>query len=87
MSTLPPPSTKFFPENSIERKVYDIVDNLSEYLPVVNDRNRLGFCLYKYVRGEGDHPDVLVKSSKLKIEGISEEKLAAKISEELKKIQ
>ena len=35
--------------------------------------------------GEGDAPEILVKSTKIKIEGITKEELAKKISEELKK--
>jgi len=37
--------------------------------------------------GEGDPPDILVQSSKLKIEGISPKELADKINEEVKKIK
>lgn len=87
MTSLTPPSTKQFPDDSIERKVYNIVEGLSEYLPVVNDRNRLGFALYKYMTGEGDHPEKLVKTTKVKIEGISAEELAKKISSEIEKIK
>ncbi len=86
MTTLPPPSTKNFPEDSIEKKVYNIVESLSEYLPILNDRNRLGFSLYKFIKGEGDSPEILVNSSKIKVEGITKEELAAKIKSELNKI-
>ena len=87
MSTLPPPKTKEFPESSLEKKVYGIVSSLSSYLPVANDRNRLGFGLYKYMSGEGDPPEVLVKTSKLRLEGITVQELAKKISQELEKIK
>jgi len=87
MATLPPPETKLFPEDSIEKKVYNLVEQFSEFLPVANDRNRLGFSLYKYVVGEGDAPAVLVKSTKVKIEGITPEELAAKLSVEIEKIK
>ena len=87
MTTLTPPETKFFPDDSIEKKVYNLVEQFSEYLPVANDRNRLGFSLYKYVIGEGDEPAVLVKSTKVKIEGISPEELAQKLSTEVRKIK
>ena len=86
MTTLPPPNTKEFPNSSTEKKVYNIVNLFSEHLPITNDRNRLAFGLYKYLSGEGDPPEVLVASSKLTIEGISQEDLANKIAEELKKI-
>ena len=87
MSTLPPPKTKKFPEDSLEKRVYQIVEGLSEYVPIMNDRNRLGFNLYKYMQGEGDSPDILVKTSKIKVKGISLEELAEKIKNELEKIK
>ena len=87
MTTLPPPGVNPAPEQSIEKKVYDIVDKFKDHLPVVNDRYRLGFTLYKFVKGEGDPPEVLVKSTKIKLEGISEAEFAKKLSEELKSLQ
>lgn len=87
MTTLPPPKVKQFPDDSLEKMVYNLVDSLRDYLPVMNDRNRLAFSLYKYLKGEGDEPLVTVKNNKLKIVGISEEQLAQKIDEELKKIK
>ncbi len=87
MSTLPPPNTKKFPESSQEKKAYNLVEQFAEYLPVANDRNRLGFGLYKYLEGEGDPPEVLLRSLKLKIEGITIDELAKKISDELERIK
>jgi hypothetical protein len=87
MSTLPPPVTKKFPEDSLESKVYSIVDNLREYIPVMNDRNRLGFGLYKYMKGEGDRPEILVKTSKLDIKNISPDELVEKINTALSKLK
>jgi hypothetical protein len=37
------------------------------------------------MKGEGDKPEIIVKNAKLKIEGISAEELAKRISEELAK--
>ena len=87
MTTLPPPSTKKFPEDSLESKVYKIVEDLKEYLPITNDRNRLGFCLYLFMKGEGDKPEVLVKNLKLTINNISEMDLTSRIDSELQKIK
>ena len=87
MGTLPPPATKSFPDDSVEKKVYDIVEKFSDFLPVMNDRNRLGFSLYKYVKGEGDSPEILVNSLKIKVDGLSLEELAAKINSELEKLK
>lgn len=87
MSTLPPPKTREFPESSQEKIAYNLVEQFAEYLPITNDRNRLGFGLYKYLEGEGDPPEVLLRSSKLKIEGITIDELAKKISSELEKLK
>ena len=87
MSTLPPPATQNFPDSSIEKKCYDIVDKYKEYIPIMNDRNRLGFNLVKFVQGEGDAPEVLVKSTKIKLEGISQKDLAVKLNEDLKTVK
>ncbi|MBA4320332.1 MAG: hypothetical protein C0412_18195, partial [Flavobacterium sp.] len=61
MSTSAPSPVRQFPENSIEKKVYSFVDTFAQYIPVPNDRNRLSFCLLKYLKGEGDKPEILVK--------------------------
>jgi hypothetical protein len=87
MATLKPPETKKFPNDSLESQVYAIVENLNEFLPIPNDRNRLGFNLYKYMKGEGDSPEIIVKNAKLNIVGISEEELAAKIKSGLESIK
>jgi hypothetical protein len=87
MTTLPPAGVKPFPEDSVEKKIYNLVEAYSEYLPVPNDRNRLAFSLYKYVMGEGDNPKILVKSTKVKIAGISAEELGNKLNTEIEKIK
>jgi len=87
MSTLPPPKIKEFPDSSLEKKVYSIVNSFVDYLPIANDRNRLGFGLYKYMSGEGDPPEILIQTSKLKLEGISVKEFAKKINLEIEKIK
>lgn len=87
MTTLPPPGTNEFSESSIEKKVYNIVEMFNDNIPIGNDKNRLGFGLYKYMMGEGDPPEILLKSSKIKIEGITLEELAVKINAKLKEIK
>lgn len=87
MSTLPPPKTKEFPDSSLEKKVYRIVNSLDSYLPIANDRNRLAFGLYKFMTGEGDSPEILIQTSKLKMVGVTPEELAKKISTEIEKIK
>jgi hypothetical protein len=86
MTTLTPPGTMEFPENSVEKKVYNIVEQFSNYIPITNDKNRLGFGLYKFVKGEGDSPKILLRSAKIKVVGIPIDELAEKIDSELKKV-
>ena len=87
MTTLPPPKVKKAPEDSLESKVYAMVETFKEYIPTPNDRNRLSYCLFKYLNGEGDAPKILLKTSKINYEGISKEELAKKLDEELSKIK
>ena len=86
MSTLPPPEVQKSPESSLEKKAYNIVESFKEYLPIANDRNRLGFNLYKYLKGEGDHPSIIVKNAKVQINGISEKELTDKLTAAIDKI-
>ena len=55
MTTLPGPKTVDFPENSLEKQVYSVAEDLKEYLPVPNDRNRLGYMLFKFFNKQGDY--------------------------------
>ncbi|MCU7496980.1 MAG: hypothetical protein HF314_06575 [Ignavibacteria bacterium] len=87
MTTLPPPSVKPFPEDSLEKQVYNIVEKFKENIPIMNDRNRLGYNLVKYMSGEGDSPEILVKSTKIKIVGMTREELAQKLNTELKAVK
>lgn len=87
MTTLPPPRVKEFSADSVEKKVYNVVESFAQYIPLPNDRNRLGYCLYKYLKGEGDKPKVALKSAKINIEGIETAELAKKLDEELNKIK
>jgi len=86
MTTLTPPGTIEFPESSLEKKVYNIVEGFSEYIPITNDKNRLGYCLFKFMKGEGDSPKVALRSAKIKVVGIAMDDLAQKIDAELKNI-
>jgi hypothetical protein len=86
MTTLPPPGTIEFPKTSLEKKVYSVVESFSEFIPVTNDKNRLGYCLFKFMKGEGDPPKVTLRSAKINVVGISIDSLAEKIDIELKKV-
>lgn len=87
MGTLPPPATEQFSGNTWEKKVYNIVDGLCDYLPIANDRNRLGFGLYKLMTGGGDNPAELVLNLKLTIKGTTEKELVKMIESEISKLK
>jgi len=47
----------------------------------------LGMRYLKYITGEGDEPIITLKSTKVKVEGISLQELAKKITIEIDKIK
>ncbi|MCX8057276.1 MAG: hypothetical protein N3F03_06705 [Ignavibacteria bacterium] len=75
MTSLPPAPVKPYPEDSIEKKAYGIAESLSQFLPIMNDRNRLGFNLYRHLKGEGDDIPTIVKTNKFTIENITKDEL------------
>ncbi len=87
MTTLPPPKVKKAPADSLESKVYSLIENYREYIPITNDRNRFAYCMVKYLNGEGDAPVIALKTAKINVEKISLEYLAKKLDQELAKIK
>ena len=87
MTTKAPSAVKLFPEDSIEKKVYSIVEKFNENIPEPNERNRLAFALLGYLRGEGDEPLTTVKNNKLNLKNITIKELADKLENELAKIK
>lgn len=87
MTTLPPPSMKKSDENSLEKQVYNLVEELKDYITIPNDRYRLAYNLIKYLEGEADIPEILIKSTKVEYINISEADLVLKINEGLSKIK
>lgn len=87
MTSLPPAPVKPYPENSIEKIAYKIAESLSNYLPIMNDRNRLGFNLYRHLKGEGDDIETIVRTNKFTIENISLEELVDLIKQKIQEVQ
>lgn len=87
MTSLPPAPVKPFPDESIEKKAYKIAESLSEYLPIMNDRNRLGFNLYRHLKGEGDDIETIVRTNKFTIEKISREELINLIRQKIVEVK
>ncbi len=80
MSTKPASPVKEFSAETMEKKVYNLVESFKEFLPIDNDRNRLAYGVIQYLLGDSDAPEVLLRSSKVKIEGIEYSELASKLS-------
>ena len=87
MTTLSGPKVKKAPEDSLESKIYSMVENYKEFVPIANDRNRLSFCLYKFKIGEGDEPKITLKNAQIGVSGISIPDFAQKLDDELNKIK
>ncbi len=87
MATLPPSPVKKFSENSLEKKVYSMIETLEDKIPLMNDRNRLAFSLLNYLNGHGDAPNITVKNNKLTLNNISESELAKIIESKLAEIK
>lgn len=86
MTTLPPAQVQRFKDDSLEKKVYSIAEELKDYLPLPNDRNRLGFNLYKKFKGEGDDVSTIVRTNRFTIQNISKEELIQLIEEKISNI-
>lgn len=54
MTTKPPASVKEADPNSSLKKIYTMVEDFKDIIPVTNERYRLAFCLNKYLNGEAD---------------------------------
>lgn len=46
------------------KKIYNMVEELKDIIPVMNDRYRLGFCLNRYYTGESGSIKEAVQSAK-----------------------
>ncbi len=87
MTTLPPSSVKKFSETTLEKKAYNLAESFSEYIPIPNDRNRLGFNIYRNLAGEGDSPETIIKTGKYKLQGISKPDFIKFFASELEKLK
>jgi hypothetical protein len=87
MATLAPPNVKLFSDDSLEKKVYSMVETLGEYLPMMNDRNRLAFAVLNYLNGEGDPPNITVRNNKLTLNNINKEDFAKLLETKITEIK
>lgn len=52
MTTKPPASVKAADENLPTKKIYSMVEEFKDIIPVTNERYRLAFCLSRFFTGE-----------------------------------
>lgn len=87
MSTLASAPVQEFPDSSTEKKAYAIAESFAGYLPISNDRNRLGFQLFRHLTGAGETIPIAIKTAKLTLKGITEEQLIQKVTEAIQSIR
>jgi hypothetical protein len=64
MTTKTPAKVKEEDPSSPVKKIYSMVEELKDTIPVMNDRYRLSFCLHKYYIGEaGSIHEVIISSN------------------------
>jgi hypothetical protein len=86
MTTLPPAHVQKFLEETLESKVYAVAEEMKEFMPLDNDRNRLGFNLFKKFKGEGDDVATIFRTNKFHIQGINKKDLIKLIEEKISNI-
>jgi len=64
MTTKPPPKVKEEESSAVIKRIYGIVDELKDTIPVMNDRYRLAFCLNKYYEGHASSIFEAIQSAK-----------------------
>ncbi|HOP51017.1 MAG TPA: hypothetical protein PK887_10390 [Ignavibacteriales bacterium] len=81
------PGIKEFPADSLEKKVYTLVEKYVNYIPYDADRYRLAFNLINYLNDKGDAPEILVKTTRVTFKGITPEEFAKILNEDLKSLE
>ena len=64
MTTKPPASVKAADENSPTKRIYSMVEEFKDIIPVTNERYRLAFCINKYFEGEANSLKEVLISAK-----------------------
>ena len=85
MTTKSPSEIKVFSDDELIKKIYNSVEELKEYIPIDNDRNRLGYTVNLFYEGAIgsllqaiDESKVLSNIEYPELEKLLSEKLAAK---------
>ena len=86
MTTKPPAKIKEEDSSKPLKKIYTMVEELKDIIPVMNDRYRLGFCLNRYYTGESGSIKEAVQSAKPFSCRISLQELENIVSEKYNKL-
>jgi hypothetical protein len=66
MTTKPPSRMQPFPENSVEKIVYQSVEAIATIEP--NDQNRLGYSILRWLDGKNGNLEDVIFQSKIRLE-------------------
>ncbi|TRZ51157.1 hypothetical protein D4R99_04780 [bacterium] len=84
MTTKPPAEVKPADENSLIKKIYTIIDEFKEFIPVDNDRNRLSFTLNLFFSKEIDSVENAIIQAQPRSSTLMYTELTKKITERFK---
>lgn len=87
MTTKPPAKIKEEESSKPLKKIYTMVEELKDIIPVMNDRYRLGFCLNRYYTGEAGSIKEAVQSAKPFSCKISLQELEKIVSDKYNKLE
>ncbi len=86
MTTKPPPKIKEESMSEPVKKIYAMTDELKDIIPIMNDRNRVGFCLYKYYNGEASSIKEALRSANPESCTIDRKELEKLVTEKYNKL-
>jgi predicted transcriptional regulator YheO len=52
MTTKPPAEINYSDPEKLIKKIYNAIDELADFIPLPNDRNRVSFCINMYFNNE-----------------------------------
>jgi len=87
MTTKPPASIQEADPNSPIKKLYNMVDELKDVIPVMNERYRLAFCLNKYLNNEANSIKEALTSAKPESCTIDMKELEKIVTEKYNKLE
>jgi hypothetical protein len=87
MTTKPPAKVKPEEPDAPVSKIYAMVEELKDSIPVLNERYRLGFCLHRFYIGEAGTIKEAVYSAKPDSSTIELDELASIFSKKFEELK